>query len=185
MCLGQIGQAQCLHLLSRQSALAATRQSTTYAAVTLPCAHCQQLQVSLLSSWGWWQLCLPGSASPADKLPKLMKETVDVGFLQGAGAIADVLFGKVSPSGRLPVTFYHSNYTLLVKSASMDMAAWPGRTHRYLQEPPLYPFGHGLSYSTFEYGSLELIPAHSRDDGAALLQTSICNAGWPCNGHTI
>ena len=108
-----------------------------------------------------------------------------MGFLQGAGAIADVLFGKVSPSGRLPVTFYHSNYTQLVKSASMDMAAWPGRTHRYLQEPPLYPFGHGLSYTTFEYGSLELIPARSRSNGTALLQSSIRNTGQATNQISI
>ena len=97
--------------------------------------------------------------------------------MQGAQAIADVLFGKVSPSGRLPVTFYHANYTQLVKSASMDMVAWPGRTHRYLKEPVLYPFGYGLSYTTFEYSSPELVPANSSSDGVARIQVHVQNKG--------
>ena len=98
-------------------------------------------------------------------------------LMQGAAAIADVLFGKVSPSGRLPVTFYHANYTQLVPAASMDMAAWPGRTHRYLQEPALYPFGYGLSYTTFSYTNLRLDPADFGETAPASVQVDICNTG--------
>eukprot|EP00887_Chlorella_sp_A99_P002667 scaffold6.g2667.t1 len=70
---------------------------------------------------------------------------------QGAEAIADVLFGDVSPSGRLPVTFYFDNYTTQVDMDDMRMRPWPGRTHRFLRVPPLYPFGHGLSYARLGY----------------------------------
>lgn len=67
---------------------------------------------------------------------------------QEAGtALADVLFGKVNPSGKLPVTFYSAgNYIPPFDSYEMDH-----RTYRYMTETPLYPFGYGLSYTDFKY----------------------------------
>ena len=50
--------------------------------------------------------------------------------VQGAAGIADLLFGKVSPSGKLPVTFYYNNYTDIQSMSNMDMRSWPGRTYR-------------------------------------------------------
>ncbi|TGD81846.1 glycoside hydrolase family 3 C-terminal domain-containing protein [Hymenobacter wooponensis] len=71
---------------------------------------------------------------------------------QSAGtAIADVLFGDYNPAGRLPVTFYKSE-SQLPPFDNYDMA---GRTYRYFKDTPLYPFGHGLSYSTFKYSNLK------------------------------
>ena len=64
--------------------------------------------------------------------------------------MADVLFGDVSPAGRLPVTFYRS----LDQVPPFDDYAMKGRTYRYFAGAPLYPFGHGLSYSTFAYSKL-------------------------------
>ena len=66
----------------------------------------------------------------------------------GGTAIADVLFGEVNPSGRLPVTFYKSA-DQLPHFENYDME---GHTYRYFRGEPLFKFGHGLSYTTFEYG---------------------------------
>lgn len=66
---------------------------------------------------------------------------------QGGTALADLLFGEVSPSGRLPLTFYRS-VNDLPDYNSYDMK---GRTYRYYDGPVQYPFGFGLSYTTFAY----------------------------------
>ena len=66
---------------------------------------------------------------------------------EGGLAVADVLFGDVAPSGRLPVTFYR-NVDQLPDFENYDMK---GHTYRYMTEKPLYPFGYGLSYTTFRY----------------------------------
>ncbi len=62
---------------------------------------------------------------------------------EGGNALADILFGKVSPSGRLPVTFYHSVDEL----PDFEDYSMENRTYRYFSGTPLYPFGYGLSYA--------------------------------------
>jgi beta-glucosidase len=71
---------------------------------------------------------------------------------QAAGlAIADVLFGNINPAGRLPITVYRSaNQLPPFSNYNMD-----GKTYRYFKGDPLFPFGHGLSYTRFEYGNLK------------------------------
>ena len=71
---------------------------------------------------------------------------------EGGTAIADVLFGDVNPSGKLPVTFYKSTEQL----PDYEDYSMKGRTYRYMTEKPLYPFGYGLSYTTFAYGDARL-----------------------------
>jgi beta-glucosidase len=71
---------------------------------------------------------------------------------QGGAALADVLFGDVGPSGRLPVTFYRS----VAQLPPFDDYDMKGRTYRYFGGSPLYGFGHGLSYTRFEYSDLRL-----------------------------
>jgi beta-glucosidase len=70
---------------------------------------------------------------------------------QGGRALADILFGLVSPGGRLPVSFYQS----LSDLPPYDDYAMKGRTYRYFQGPVQYPFGFGLSYTTFSYRWLQ------------------------------
>ncbi len=65
---------------------------------------------------------------------------------QGGNALADILFGKVAPSGKLPVTFYKSFDDL----PAYDNYAMKGRTYRYFTKPVEYPFGFGLSYTNFK-----------------------------------
>ncbi|ARU29518.1 glucan 1,4-alpha-glucosidase [Cellvibrio sp. PSBB006] len=71
---------------------------------------------------------------------------------RGGNAVADVLFGDVNPAGRLPVTFYKADEKL----PPFDDYDMKGRTYRYFTGEPLYPFGHGLSYTRFQYSGLTL-----------------------------
>ena len=71
---------------------------------------------------------------------------------RGGDALADVLFGDYNPAGRLPVTFYRTARDL----PAFDDYAMEGRTYRYFRGAPLYPFGHGLSYTRFEYSGLRV-----------------------------
>jgi len=69
---------------------------------------------------------------------------------QGGNAVADILFGNVNPSGKLPVTFYHSTEDL----PAFEDYNMKGRTYRFFEGKPLYPFGYGLSYAEFVYDDL-------------------------------
>ena len=70
----------------------------------------------------------------------------------GGEALAEILFGKVSPSGRLPVTFVHSADEL----PEFTDYSMKKRTYRYIEKEALYPFGFGLSYAEFEYSEAEI-----------------------------
>ncbi len=72
--------------------------------------------------------------------------------MEGGRAVADVLFGDVSPAGKLPVTFPKS----LDQLPAFDDYSMTRRTYRYMTDEPLYPFGFGLGYSHFEYSDLRL-----------------------------
>jgi beta-glucosidase len=71
---------------------------------------------------------------------------------EGGNGVADVLFGNVSPSGKLPLTFPKS-ISQLPKFEDYSMA---NRTYRYMTEEPWFPFGFGLSYTTFEYSDIKV-----------------------------
>jgi beta-glucosidase len=70
---------------------------------------------------------------------------------EGGDAVADVLFGDYNPSGRLPITFYKSVKDL----PSFTNYSMTGRTYRFFRGKPLYPFGFGLSYTTFQYSDMK------------------------------
>ena len=92
---------------------------------------------------------------------------------QSAGtAAADVLFGDYNPAGRLPVTFYRKDTDLPgFSNYSMD-----GRTYRYFKGTALYPFGYGLSFSSFNYAALKL-PAKIKTGGTINVTASLTNKG--------
>jgi len=99
---------------------------------------------------------LNGSALAANWAAENIPAIVEAWYPgQAAGdALADVLFGDYNPAGRLPITFYKS-LEQLPPFADYAMA---GRTYRYFDGDPLFPFGHGLSYTTFAYANLQLPP---------------------------
>ena len=90
----------------------------------------------------------------------------------GGQAVAEVLFGDYNPAGRLPVTFY-KNVDQLPDFEDYNMT---GRTYRYFQGEPLFPFGHGLSYTTFTYGDVQL-PASAKDDETIKICVPVTNSG--------
>jgi beta-glucosidase len=92
---------------------------------------------------------------------------------QGGNAVADVIFGDVSPSGRLPITFPVSADQL----PDFDDYSMKGRTYKYMTEAPLYPFGYGLSYSQFEYGDIKLSKDKVRAGDSLDVEIVVRNAG--------
>jgi len=91
----------------------------------------------------------------------------------GGAAIADVLFGEYNPAGRLPVTFYRSVDDL----PPFDNYSMAGRTYRFFDGPPLYPFGYGLSYTTFAYDSLRVSADTLAGDGTDTVRVNVTNTG--------
>jgi len=71
---------------------------------------------------------------------------------EGGTAVGDILFGDYNPSGKLPLTFYKS----LSDLPDFENYSMAGRTYRYFDKPVLYPFGYGLSYSTFNFDSISI-----------------------------
>ena len=89
---------------------------------------------------------------------------------QGGTAVAEALFGKYNPGGRLPLTFYNSMDEL---PPFDDYAVKKGRTYQYFTGKPLYEFGYGLSYTKFNYRKLNIA---SKQD-TINIQFSISNTG--------
>jgi beta-glucosidase len=92
---------------------------------------------------------------------------------QGGQAVADLIFGDVSPSGRLPVTFPKSTAQL----PPYENYSMTGRTYRYMTQEPLYPFGFGLSYTSFRYSSLKLDAADIRKGQTINAKVIVENVG--------
>ena len=91
----------------------------------------------------------------------------------GGTAIADVLFGDYNPGGRLPVTFYKSVDDL----PPFDDYRMEGRTYRFFKGTPLYPFGYGLSYTSFAYKQLRTSAGTLRADDTLTVRVDVTNTG--------
>ncbi len=93
---------------------------------------------------------------------------------EGGHAIADVLFGDVSPAGRLPHTVYASEEQVPPLD-QYDVSQ--GFTYMYLKGAPLFPFGHGLSYTAFEYSNLRVVSKEVSPGGRLTLSVDVQNTG--------
>ncbi len=92
---------------------------------------------------------------------------------QGGRAVAEVLFGEVNPGGRLPVTFYQSTADL----PDFSDYAMSHRTYRYFDGKPEFAFGHGLSYTRFDYGDVRLNAVRFQPAGMVKVSFTLENTG--------
>jgi beta-glucosidase len=92
---------------------------------------------------------------------------------RGGDAVAAVLFGDTSPAGRLPVTFYKA----AEKLPAFDDYNMRGRTYRYFEGEPLFPFGYGLSYTRFDYSGLQIDRSRVAERDSVHISLDVKNAG--------
>jgi beta-glucosidase len=103
---------------------------------------------------------------------------------EGGSALADVLFGDHSPSGRLPVTFPRS-LDDLPPFTDYAMSRAPGRTYRYATREPLYPFGFGLSYTRFAYRDGAVTPPHVAAGANVEVAATVENVGGRAGDEVV
>ena len=92
---------------------------------------------------------------------------------QGGAAVASLLAGDYSPAGRLPVTFYKSVEQL----PPFEDYSMSNRTYRYFKGEPLYPFGYGLSYTTFDYANLRVSSEEVEAGASVTVSAEVTNSG--------
>jgi beta-glucosidase len=92
---------------------------------------------------------------------------------EGGDAVADVIFGKVSPSGKLPITFPKS----LDQLPAYENYSMQGRTYRYMTGEPLYPFGFGLSYTQFAYSNPRSSKHSVKKNESVEVEVTVTNTG--------
>jgi beta-glucosidase len=101
---------------------------------------------------------------------------------EGGHAIADVLFGDVNPAGRLPHTVYASADQV---PSIDDYDISKGFTYMYVKGQPLFPFGHGLSYTTFAYSALQAPAESIPRDGVLKLSLDVKNSGSRAGNEVV
>ena len=119
-------------------------------------------------------ICMSGGAMAynweAENIPAIIQAWYGG---QAAGtALADILFGRYNPSGKLPVTFYRSDADL----PPMEDYSMTNRTYRYFSGDVLYPFGYGLSYTSFKYRKLQC-PQVTQTGDSLTVTVEVCNTG--------
>src|ERR1019366_7897858 len=126
---------------------------------------------------------LNGSALGVDWPPDPSPAIVEAWYPGQAGgtAIADVLFGDYNPGGKLPVTFYKSADDL----PPFDDYRMEGRTYRFFKGTPLYPFGFGLSYSTFGYRNLRTNAETLRAGDTLTVRVDVTNTGTRAGDEVV
>jgi beta-glucosidase len=121
-------------------------------------------------------LCVPWVA---EHVPAILESWW--GGEEGGNATADVIFGEVNPAGRLPLTVYASADQVPPQD---EYDVTRGFTYMYMKGKPLFAFGHGLSYTQFKYGDIELAPKKVKSDGAISIHMNLTNTG-PREGDEV
>lgn len=118
---------------------------------------------------------MAGSAVAVNWADEKLPAIVDAWYPgeEGGTAVAELLAGDYSPSGRLPVTFYRS----LDQLPPFDDYSMAKRTYRYFQGEPLYPFGYGLSYTSFTYGNAKVNSPTMAANGSVEVSAHVTNSG--------
>lgn len=116
-----------------------------------------------------------GSAMALTKEAEICDAIIQAWYPGQAGgkAIAATLMGEYNPAGRLPLTFYKSTSQL----PDFEDYSLKGRTYRYFTDEPLFPFGHGLSYTSFKYGEAILSSHAIKTDETLALTIPVSNVG--------
>ena len=119
-------------------------------------------------------VCMSGSAVSYNWEAEHLSAVIQAWYGgQAAGtALTDILFGRYNPSGRLPLTFYRSDADL----PPFEDYSMQGRTYRYFEGDVLYPFGYGLSYTTFKYRNLK-VPSEAQTGDSLRVSVEVVNTG--------
>lgn len=113
----------------------------------------------------------------AEKIPAIIEAWLP--GEEGAGAVADVIFGDYNPGGRLPISFPRSVGQVPVyynHKPSGERSNWKG-DYIEISSSPLFSFGYGLSYTNFKYDNLNIMPGHISCSGQVEISADIKNTG--------
>ena len=127
-------------------------------------------------------LCCSGSCIGLEDVDPYYDALLQVWYSgqEGGTAIADVLFGDVAPSGKLPLTFYKNTAQLPpITDYSME-----NRTYRYFKGEPMYAFGYGMSYTSFEFGAAKLSKKAIKAGESVNITVPVKNTG-KCKGDEV
>lgn len=129
-------------------------QNGDRSSISLPVSQINYIKELALSGTKIVLVLTGGSPIALGEIEELVDAILFIWYpgMEGGRAVADILFGDFSPSGKLPMTFP----TSLDQLPAFDDYSMDRRTYRYMREEPLYPFGFGLSYSTFVYQNLRI-----------------------------
>lgn len=111
--------------------------------------------------------------------------------VEGGNAVADVVFGDFNPAGKLPVTFPRTVGQVPIYYAHKNTGRPPSETERYTSKyidvpwTPLYAFGHGLSYTTFQYGGLAVKHPRIATDGTQEVSVTVTNTGKRAGAEVV
>jgi beta-glucosidase len=143
--------------------------------ITLPKPQVEYIKKLAIAGAKVVLVLFSGSPVALDGLEDMVECILQVWYpgAEGGRAIADVLFGKVSPSGKLPITFPRS----LSQLPAFEDYSMEKRTYRYSNEDPLYPFGFGLSYTSFKYTDLRLSQGELPSGQPVELSFTLTNTG--------